>query len=71
MLFFRGENELREWQRARNVTTGEILSLEQLWELSQHWYGNRLDKNYHGRSLEEAQEIFREMGFTAPFWYVI
>lgn len=71
MLFFRAENDVLEWKRARNVTTGEIISLEQLWLLSQKWYSNRLDKNFHGRSLDGAQVIFREMGFTAPFWYII
>lgn len=70
MLFFRGENEVQEWKRARSVHTGEILSLEQLWALSQKWYGNRLAHDFHGRSPQEAQKIFREMGFTAEFWYV-
>lgn len=70
MLFFRVENDAADWKRARNVTTGEMISLEQLWLLSQKWYGNRLDHNFHGRSLEQAQDIFREMGFTSPFWYL-
>jgi hypothetical protein len=69
MLFFRAENDVAEWKRTRNVTTGEIISLAQLWMLSQKWYGNRLDVNFHGRSLDAAQNIFREMGFTSPFWY--
>ena len=71
MLFFRAENDMTAWKRARNVTTGEMISLEQLWRLSQKWYSNRLDKDFHGRSLDAAQNIFREMGFTAPFWYIL
>ena len=70
MLFFRSEADLAEWKRTRGVTTGEVLSLEQVWEFSQKWYSNRLDVNFHGRSLEQAQDIFRQMGFTAPFWYI-
>lgn len=70
MLFFRSEVEAAEWKRSRNVQRGEILSPAQLWALSQKWYGNRLAHDFHGRSLDEAQSIFREMGLTAPFWYV-
>jgi hypothetical protein len=70
MLFFRSEEDVRAWQRERNVAGGEILSLEQLWELSQKWYGNRLNHDFHGRSLEQAQAIFRDMKFESEFWYV-
>lgn len=70
MLFFRSEADMMEWKKVRNVQTGEHLSREQVWTLSQAWYGNRLDPNFHGRSLQEAQNIFRAMGFTAPFWYL-
>lgn len=70
MLFFRSEEEVRAWQHERQVPTGEILSLAQLWELSKKWYGNRLSPDFHGRSLEQAQAVFREVGLTAPFWYV-
>lgn len=70
MLFFRAENDVTEWQRARNVTTGETISLAELWALSQAWYGNRLDHTFHGRSLSQAMEIFRAVGFSSAFWYV-
>lgn len=70
MLFFRSEADTNEWKRTRNVSTGEILSLAQIWELSQKWYGNRLEHSFHGRSLEQAQQIFQEMGFESAFWYV-
>lgn len=70
MLFFRSEEDVTAWKGARNVQGGEILSLEQLWDLSQRWYGNRLDKDFHGRSLDQVQEIFRAVGLTSNFWYV-
>lgn len=69
MLFFRSEGDMLEWKRARNVPTGEMISLEQLWKLSQLWYGNRLDKAYHGRSLQQAQDIFRQVGLMGDFWH--
>lgn len=70
MLFFRSEEDVNAWKTARAIATGEILSLAQIWELSQKWYGNRLEKDFHGRSLEEAQAIFHEMGFKSLFWYL-
>lgn len=70
MLFFRSEEDAAQWKRARNVTTGETISLQQLWTLSEKWYGNRLDHDFHGRTLDAAQAIFREMGFASPFWYL-
>lgn len=69
MLFFRSEADVAEWKRERNVTTGEIMPLAQLWELSKIWYGNRLLPEFHGRSLEQAQNVFREMGLVSKFWY--
>lgn len=70
MLFFRSEADADEWKRTRNVSTGEILSLAQTWELSKRWYGNRLEHDFHGRSLEGAQAVFRGMGFESRFWYL-
>lgn len=69
MLFFRSEADAAEWKRARNVPTGEIISLEQLWELSQKWYGNRLEHAFHGRSRAQAQDLFRAVGLTSEFWF--
>lgn len=70
MLFFRSEADVAEWKRERNVTTGETMPLEQLWALSKIWYGNRLQHDFHGRSLEQAQNVFREVGLSSKFWYL-
>ncbi|MCC7164016.1 MAG: hypothetical protein IT331_16080 [Anaerolineae bacterium] len=70
MLFFRSEEDVNAWKRARNVATGEVLEPAQIWALSQKWYGNRLAHDFHGRTLEEAQEIFRGIGLTSAFWYI-
>ncbi len=71
MLFFRSEADMDAWKRTRNVTTGEMLSSEQIWKLSQVWYGNRLDRDFHGRTLEDAQQIFRSLDLKSPFWYAV
>ena len=68
MLFFRSEADLKFWLQAKDYTLGATLRVSQLWHLSQRWYHNRLDVDYHGRSLEQVQEIFDEVGLVSDFW---
>jgi hypothetical protein len=39
-----------------------------IWQLSKAWYHNRLSLEYHGRTLAEVQEIFRQLDLTSAFW---
>lgn len=50
------------------MPTGELLAYEQVWELSQRWYGDRLAPDYAGRSAQEAQAIFAQLGLKTEFW---
>jgi hypothetical protein len=68
MLFFRSEEDLTKWLASRTAERGAVLSIPQLWELSQRWYHNRISPEYHGRTIEEVQEIFNEVGLTSEFW---
>ena len=68
MLFFRSEETLNEWLVSKKAARGATLSMDQLWELSQRWYQDRLSPDYHGRTAEQVQEIFRELGLTSAFW---
>jgi len=68
MLFFQSEEALNEWLASKNAECGAVLSIPQVWELSQHWYHNRMSPEYHGRTVEQVQEIFRELGLTSEFW---
>ena len=70
MLFFRSEETLDEWLTARNAVRGAVLTIPQLWDLSQRWYHNRLSPEYHGRSMEEVQEIFKSAGLSSKFWQI-
>lgn len=70
MLFFRSEVDLNEWLASRKVKRGEVFSVPQLWELSQRWYQDRMSPEYHGRTLEQVQEIFKEAGLTSEFWQI-
>ena len=68
MLFFRSEEILNEWLISKNAARGAVLTIPQLWELSQRWYQDRMSPDYHGRTMEQVQEIFKEMGLTSAFW---
>jgi hypothetical protein len=32
------------------------------------WYHNRLSVDYHGRTLAQVQDIFKQLGLTSAFW---
>ena len=70
MLFFRSEESLKEWLAFRKTKRGAILFTPLLWELSQRWYQNRMSLEYHGRTIEQVQEIFKGLGLTSVFWQV-
>lgn len=71
MLFFRSEELLEEWLVANQAERGAVLSVPKLWELSQRWYQNRMSGEYHGRTIEQVQEVFKEVGLTSEFWQAV
>jgi hypothetical protein len=71
MLFFRSEEALSQWLVAQKSPRGAALSIPQLWELSLRWYQDRMSPEYHGRTMEQAQKIFRELGLTSEFWQAV
>ena len=70
MLLFQSEETVEMWCRRNHLERGEILTLRQVWELSKLWYGNRLSLDYHGRSMEQVAEIFKQVGLVSKFWDV-
>ena len=68
MLFFRSEADLNAWLHEKDYTHGGTLTVAQLWQLSQRWYHNRMDIEYHGRTLEQVGEIFKEVDLVSEFW---
>ncbi|MGE5641901.1 MAG: hypothetical protein ACM3Y8_02725 [Byssovorax cruenta] len=68
MLFFRSEEAFDEWLASRQTKRGAVFSIPQLWNLSQPWYQDRLSPDFHGRTVEQARQIFREAGLTSAFW---
>lgn len=56
------------WCRATGEPRGETVSLARVWELAQAWYGDRLADNFRGRTVEQAEAIFRHVGLAGAFW---
>ncbi len=56
------------WLASNHVERGAVLSIPQVWDLSRRWYGNRMLPEYHGRTVEQVQAIFKEVGLTSEFW---
>ena len=70
MLLFRSEEWIDIWCKRNNLERGEVLTVNQVWELSKLSYHDRLSMDYHGRTVEQAEEIFRQAGLKSEFWYI-
>jgi hypothetical protein len=70
MLLFRSEEWIDKWCTRNHLERGEVLTLRQVWNLSKLWYSNRLSLEYHGRSVEQVAEIFRQAGLKSAFWHI-
>jgi hypothetical protein len=68
MLLFRSEEHVGEWCRIWNISKGELLSLDQGWRLARAWYSDRLDLEWRRKTIDEAEQIFAELGLTSLFW---
>ena len=70
MLLFRSEEWIDKWCQRNNLERGEVLTIHQVWELAKPWYDNRLSLDYHGRSMEQVAEVFKQAGLVSKFWYI-
>jgi hypothetical protein len=70
MLFFQSEEHLEKWCQETGRPRGEILTIEQIWMLSQRWYHDRANADFTGRTMEEVVHIFRQVGMIKQFWYL-
>ena len=56
------------WCSDRGVVRGATMTIAQAWELSQKWYGTRLEPDFRRPTKDEAHAIFESVGLTGPFW---
>ena len=50
------------------IEGGAVVGIEQLWQLAQAWYGNRLAADWRPRTRDESQRVLAAVGLTGPFW---
>lgn len=68
MLLFKQAIDVEKWCKRHDMPVGDIQPLSKLWNFSQEWYGNHLDKNWIKCSATKAQEIFIKHDLTHPVW---
>ncbi len=69
MLLFRSEEHIERWCRAWRMVRGGTMTPDTCWQLAHAWYGpDRRRPEWRRRTQAEAQELFRSLGLTGPFW---
>ena len=68
MLLFRSEEDIDRWSEMRGTRRGEVMSVEQQWQLARAWFEGRLRPGYRRRTADEAEALFAEIGLKGPFW---
>lgn len=68
MLFFRSEELVNEWCRARSLPRRPLVRLTQLWQLAVAWYGDRLSPTAVRPGPDEMRAIFARVGLEGSFW---
>lgn len=68
MLLFRSEEHIEKWRRPRGIDRGATLSLGQQWRLARRWYRERMSPEWRRFTIDEAEQVFADVGLTGPFW---
>ena len=68
MLFFRSEEQVREWCAANGVPQRPLVTIGQLWELATTWYSTRLQPDSRRPKPDEMSSIFAGIGLEGDFW---
>jgi hypothetical protein len=68
MLLFRSEGHVLRWCESRELTRGGSLTPEQAWRLARGWYARKLAPDWRRHTVEEAEQLLREVGLEGEFW---
>ena len=68
MLFFRSEEQVREWCAAQHVPMRPLVRIDQLWTLATTWYSTRLQAQSRRPKPDEMRLIFPGLGLEGDFW---
>ena len=56
------------WSAQNEVPIGEIMAVERLWRLSEHWFEGRLSRDWKARTSAQSQQLLTDAGFIGSFW---
>jgi hypothetical protein len=68
MLFFRSEEQVREWCATYGSPRRPLVRIDQLWTLATTWYSTRLQENSRRPQPDEMRGIFAGWGLEGDFW---
>ena len=68
MLFFRSEEQVREWCSRNGHPLRPRVTMEQLWRLATTWYSTRLQAESRRPQPDEMRAIFAGIGLAGDFW---
>jgi hypothetical protein len=68
MNLFRSEEHVARWLEANGYEPGATLSTEQICDLAQAWWGDRLAPDWRPHTLEQNQAILDGLGLNGEFW---
>jgi hypothetical protein len=68
MLFFRSEERIDEWCRAKGLPRRPTVRMDQLWQMAVTWYSTRLQADARRPGPDEIRGIFERIGLQGDFW---
>ena len=68
MQLFRSEEHVERWCEERSRERGAVFSLQQMWDLADAWYRDRLRPSFRRRTPEEIEALFSSLGLTGDAW---
>ena len=68
MQLFRSEEHVGRWCEQRGRDRGAVFTLQQMWDLADAWYRDRLSPDFRRRTPEEAEALFASLGLTGDAW---
>lgn len=70
MLLFRDEEHITRWCGKWNQPKGQVLTIEQTWELAVAFYSKKMRADWRRLTVDEIEELFAKLGLTGSFWNV-
>jgi len=58
------------WCQIRGLPRGNVISLEQGWQLADAWYHDRPEPKWRRKTPEEVAQTFATVGLSGAFWEV-